>query len=411
MKIRNLVRTVVPGAVLAGGLLFAGVASGDLSAQNVDSRWLPWLGCWEAAQAGSEGPLLCIRPLQEAGGVELFTWAEGKITSSEAIRADGMPRDADRDGCLGVEEASFSDGGKRVYLSSQYVCEGGEERNITGVLAMVNPVEWVDIKVLDAQGQQRPWVLRYRMARQSRVEEAGLAGITAQRTAAIRAARIAVSEPLTPEDLIEASGKVAPEAMEALIAEAGDPFAVDADMLVRLADAGVPENVIDVVVAVSFPDYFALQAQGPEELEADRGRRPAAPMGMFGFHPRFSFWNPFFYDPFYYGSYGYSPYSGYGYGYGGYGGYWGFGGYYRPTTVHVQPRTGSLGRMIKGSGYTRGGSSSSGSSRGAVRRGSSGGSSSSGAVRSSGGSGSSSGSSGRRAVRRGGGGGGGGGGI
>ena len=404
MRIRDLYRGLMPGAAVAGGLLVAALAPSDISAQDVDARWLPWLGCWEAAEAGTEGPLLCIRPMDEGSGVELLTWSEGKITSSEFILADGTPRDADRDGCLGVEEASFSDSGKRVFLRSQYVCEEGGEREITGILAMVNPVEWVDIKVLNEHGRQQPWVLRYRMARGARVEAAGMAGIQADRAPSIRSARIAVSSPLEPEDVIEASQKVAPEAVGALIVETGDPFDVDADMLVRLADAGVPQEVIDLAVAVSFPDRFALEARGPAEIEDERGAYRGVPMGSFGFYPRFSFWNPYFFDPFYsrfgYG-YGYSPYYGYGYG----GGYWGgWGGYYRPTTITVQPR-GSIGRLVKGRGYTRGGSGSS--SRGAAGRGSSGGSSSSGAVRSSGGSSSGSSSSGgRRAVRRGGGGGG-----
>ena len=54
--------------------------------------------------------------------------------------------------------------------------------------------------------------------------------------------------------------------MEALIVERGDAFAVDADLLVRLDDAGVPRWRHRSVVAVSFPERFAVKA-GPVPVE------------------------------------------------------------------------------------------------------------------------------------------------
>ena len=401
MRIPDTLCRRISGALLAGGVLLALTASPGLSAQDVDSRWLPWLGCWQAAEAVAEAPLLCVRPLTESPGVELITWSDGKITSSEAILADGLPRDSNREGCQGLEQAEFSGDGQRVYLKSQYVCEGGVERDITGILAMVNPMEWVDIKVVDGQGQQVPWVMRYRLARATLVEAAGLAEVVQPRAEAVKAARIAASARLTDQDLAEAAAKVAPEALEALIVERKDRFAVNAESLVRMADAGVPPSVIDVVVAVSFPDRFALGAGAVDEMPQTRRGYGAIPMRIAGGYYGGGFWNPYFYNPFYhgYGAYGYSPF-----GYGGYG--WG-GYYYRPTPITVQPRGGfggTAGRMVKGRGYTRGGSS--GSSVPSTRSGGGSASGGSGSGVSSGGSRSGGRSSGgRTAVRKGGGGG------
>jgi hypothetical protein len=306
---------------------------------------------------GDEAPLLCVRPASEGSGVEFVTWADGEASSSEAILADGVPRNAEREECQGIEEARFSGDGHRIYLKSDYVCEGGTERKASGILAMINPMEWVDIKAVDGS----PWVLRYRLARSSRVEESGLESVVASRASVAKAARISASSRLTVEDIIEASASVDGAAVEALIVERGDPFAVDADMLVQLDDAGVPDGVIDLVVAVSFPDRFAVKS-GPVQVEeyADE-TAPRRSIYMAGG----------FYDPFYWGpgwgysgfGYGYSPYyyGGYGWGYGssyygwGYGGY----GYYRPSTIVVTPRS-TGGRMIKGVGYTRGSGSSGG---------------------------------------------------
>ena len=386
------------GGLLAGVALLLGMAPSPGAAQEMDNRWLPWLGCWEAVDGGEEAPLLCVRPASEGSGVEFVTWSEGEATSSEAVLADGVPRNAEREECQGIEEARFSEDGHRIYLKSDYVCEGGTERKASGILAMINPMEWVDIKAVDGS----PWVLRYRLARSSKVEESGLENVVDSRASAVKSARISAASRLTEEDIIEAASSVDGAAVEALIVERGDPFAVDADMLVRLDDAGVPAGVIDLVVAVSYPDRFAVKA-GPVQMDEYAGDTRAR---------RSIYMAGGFYDPFYFGGglgysgfgWGYSPYyyGGYGYGYRnpyyGYGGY-GYGGYYRPSTIVVTPRS-QGGQMIKGRGYTRGSGGSGYTGRTAGVR--SGGSRSSGASASPG---RSSGSSGRTAKPRGSGGG------
>mgnify|MGYP000107870637 CR=1 FL=1 len=164
-KKRNL-RTAKTGGALTAALLLAGLVPSVLAAQDVDPRWLPWLGCWEAAEAGEDNPLICVRPAAEGEGVEFVSWVDGEFSSPELIQADGVPRSVERDECVGMEEARFSQDGHRVYLTSEYACEGGVEQKASGILAMVNPMEWVDIKAVDGN----PWVLKYRLARASRVK-------------------------------------------------------------------------------------------------------------------------------------------------------------------------------------------------------------------------------------------------
>lgn len=404
MKNRRL-QTIgtMTGALFTGALLMAGPLTSGAGAQDLDTRWLPWLGCWEGEAsvqpAGDEAPMLCITPLPGGEGVRLETFTMGELVSTEAIHTDGEPRQVEREGCVGMEEGEFSADGDRVYLRSSFVCEGGTEQTATGLLAMLNPMQWVDVKVVDVEeGGKMPLVMKYRLARSSRVETAGVENVVAPRAMAVKAARIRASSSLTVNDIMEANGKVDPEAVQALIVERAERFDLDADALVRLADAGVPSEVIDVAVATSYPDHFTLDAGAPQKVADQQAQAMAYPGTYRG---RWGFWDPFYYP---YHGFGYSPFS-YGFGYGGY-----YGGWYRPRTIVVdyEPRS-TLGRIIKGAGYTRGGSGSDSGSRGTARpRG--GGSSSGGAVKSSGGS--SSGrsgaarSTGRKAKRRSGGGGG-----
>ncbi|NIQ53308.1 MAG: hypothetical protein GWN85_07480, partial [Gemmatimonadetes bacterium] len=60
------------------------------------------------------------------------------------------------------------------------------------------------------------------------------------------------------DDLIEAHAATHREAVRAWLMEDGGPLRIDADALIRLADAGVDPAVIDVAIAVSFPDRFAV---------------------------------------------------------------------------------------------------------------------------------------------------------
>lgn len=384
--------------------VLAGILPMGVSAQDVDARWLPWLGCWEASQGGTEIPMLCITPTQEGEGVELTTWTEDERISSEMIYTDGVAREVEREGCVGSEEASFSDGGKRIYLKSDYICEGGARRGATGMLAFANPMEWLDIKVVEVGGEKVPMVLKYRVAKSARAEAAAVSNVVAPRAMAVKAARISASARLTPEDLVEASGKIDVEALEALIVERGDPLDMNGATLVRMADAGVEESLIDLAVAVSFPTRFNVQAGVPETARQDR-TTDVMPHGFYGSSARWSFWNPYFYDPFFYSPFGYA-YSPYYYNYGWYS------GYYRPTTIFINSDPNpnapdyTHGRVVNGRGYTRGGGVRSGGSQSPSTRRTPTSRVGSGSVSPSGtrSGGSSSSSTGRTAKRRGGGG-------
>ena len=196
-----------------------------------------------------------------------------------------------------------------------------------------------------------------------------------------QSARIAASSALTIEDVVNASSHMDAKAVEAWIVERGGQFALDASRLIALADAGVPESVIDIVVAVSYPKHFVVDRNGEggadvaESEYTTTGRYGRAGRARFGYG---RYYDPFYYDPFLLSPF-YSPYAGYGYyspyrygfGYGlGYGGFgFGYGTYgtYRPTIVVVGRRpqeSGGRPRAVRGRGYTRGlgsGASSSGS--------------------------------------------------
>jgi hypothetical protein len=339
-------------AVAAGALLLPG----GVSAHEGDARWLPWVGCWEPTSAEAGDALMCFRP--DGEGVELLTVTGGEVTSSEALRADGLARERSAEGCSGSDVVAFSDDGRRIFMTSDQVCEGGVQRSASGIISMVSPTAWIDVKSVDVEGERLAMVQLYRLVEGEALEASGLAGLTAGREMAVRTARVAAASTPTAAQVVEASARVDELAVQAWLAEAADPFSLSAGLLERLADAGVPPTTIDVMVAVSYPDRFVLDREArlsaaPPARGVDRGRDARDAYGMYRGSR-----SPFYWDPFFMSAYGYRyGYLGYGGGYGAPGyGYYPYGGWlgYRPTIVVVEPESSQRGRVVNGQGYTRG---------------------------------------------------------
>lgn len=358
------------GGFMALTLALAGSAS-SVSAQETDRRWLPWLGCWTSTDAvaeGSDQTLLCVTPTSGAGVELVSVSADGQVIGREPMNGDGVERPLDSEGCEGSHVAEFSTDETRVYVSTVEVCDGGISRASKGVFAMITPYEWVDVQSVEADGEGAAWAMRYRAVSDERAQAAGLGPILEGRQLAARSARIAASRSPDVDDVADVYEHVGSDAAKAWLVETNSPLDLDSDRLVELAETGVPGDVIDVVVAVSYPTRFTVdRGDMVSELADEPGTMYGARspyVGMYGINR----WDPFYYrgyySPFGYGSsYGYG---GYGYGYGGYG----YGGYYgyRPTVVQVTPRDDDRMRVVNGRGWTRSQSSTgSGSSSGVTR--------------------------------------------
>ncbi len=347
--------------VAAGMMLAAGPLS-TVAAQEMDQRWLAWMGCWQpvrtSTSADAPESLLCFRPSAEEAGVEMIAVEDGEIAAREVVRADGLPHEAALEGCSGSRRAVFASRPGRVFMDVGQVCEGGVDRSSSGMFAMISSDAWIDAQVVTVGEEKLTWVTRYRLATQSEAEAVGLGEIAAGRSLAVRSLRLAASGRYSVDDIIEAQAHVDPEAVEAWIVEHEAPLSVDADRLVQLADAGVSEGVIDMMIARSYPERFAVSAGG--------GGGERSMLGYGGYYDPFygggSRWgSPYYGSLGYRYGYGYSPF-GFGYGYP-----YGYGYGYGPTIIRAEPRNNG-GRVISGQGYSSGssrvGTRSTGSSRG-----------------------------------------------
>ncbi len=373
---------------LAGGLAAALLAVGTVGASVLsaapapDARWQPWLGCWQPVAepgAGAQpaaGTVVCV--VADGDGVRVLSYAGGAQVSERRIVADGQPRPVTDDGCTGTGTARWSEDGFRVFLESDLSCGTRGETRGAGVMAILPGSHWLDARSVLVQDQPLMRVERYRLAGAEAMQTAGVpAGLVPAAATPETLARMAAASPLGTADVIEASRELRPELVQVLLAERHAGFDLDAATLEHLADAGVPGEVTDLMVALSNPDRFVVDAGSGEiantaDLQEEQPGRehvayaPGARVytgwdcGGFGYDP---FWGSPYWGAAY--SYGYGSSCGYGYGYGyGYGGYspYGFGGGYgwspylpgQVIVVRGENSGESGGTMVPGHGYSHG---------------------------------------------------------
>lgn len=329
-------------------------ASLDAQTRAASQGWTPYLGCWEPQGADVEEGVLCF--VEGTTGVEMLTLVDGEVAYREPFQADGRPHEIEQEGCNGTESAWFSADLKRLYTLSDVSCEGDAPRRTTGIISMPERGLWLDVRASETDDETLAWSRWYQRTGDRVLEEAGVRPSRHGAIFGTGGPRAAFRSAIAVDDVVDASRNVHAKAVSAWIAEVGQEFrGLDGDDLIRLDDEGVDADVIDVVVAVSFPDRFSVTAGGSLEEAEDAGiREPAPRAGRFGFIG---------YDPYYYG-YGYSPfwssryshYSPFGYygsPFGYYGGWWG-GRTYVPIAVDVNPTTRAPGRVVAGKGYRPG---------------------------------------------------------
>ena len=344
--LRHLTRTA-----LAGGILL--LSASAVAAQDAapDTRWLPWTGCWQAADTDSG--LLCVQ--QADGGVEFLSVGEEGVISDETIVADGVTRPIQDETCEGTTFAEFSQDSERVYIREVIDCNGSRQVS-TGLIAMVSPSEWVDIR--GSESGDAVWARSFQRVTDEYATSRGFPEANNDDDLSARMLRWRASEPSNFDDLMEVYDRTGSSVTRAWVAEQLDAFPVSADALVALQDAGLPDDVIDMVVAHAFPDEFVLARGGDYERrpsDVTRGRAGAA-VGYVGIDPFYrGYWSPWSYR--YRGLYGFGdPFFGGGFGFP-----------YRDRIVIVErrniPRNSPNAGYVRprpGGGYSWGGGSSSG---------------------------------------------------
>jgi len=316
-------------AAAAAGYLFAIVAwslalTGLAFAQPVEEAreeagMLAWLGCWQPVVEHEDSSqellearqLVCLESGDGPNSLARTLVVGNQVVAERTLITDGSRQSVREGGCDGWRSALRSAGGRRLYLQSETICEGGNQRNLSGASMLVSADRWVEIQVVRVDREREITIREYRAV------SANAVWLPGEPPTAVHTARLAATTRLTADDVIEALEHVDPAVVEAMLQETRPSFAMNSQLLMRLADAGVPGEIIDLMVALSFPQYFAVD---------DATTAPG-----FALYP--TYWSP--------------CYSAWGCGY-----YWYHHYYYPHPPVGGVPRPRG-GRVVSGHGYTR----------------------------------------------------------
>lgn len=325
-----------------GARVDAGVPMQDAAGQSArtDPRWQPWLGCWELSQESIDDPQapsplegppprtvpdpstairVCVTPEGATSGVRINTEVEGRPMVEERLVADGTEQQVEETHCRGWRRAEWSLDGLRLFSRAEITCAGEPAHSVSHLATIVGGT-WVDVQGITREARQGVRVRRYRRA--------GNDAQDAENGAVTGAALFDLA------DVKEASAKVTPLVLQAVLVETAARFRLTGRTMIELDRAGVADDVTDVMVALTYPDRFTVARE-----RASGGGSPGA-HDVTGEDDDAYLWG---YAPFAYSRWRFNDY------------------WYSPDIVIVNDgseggtggRPASTGRVVNGRGYTR----------------------------------------------------------
>lgn len=371
MRETHMKITLTLALILAAGSAFAQPPAAPTPAAQVgDARFAAWLGCWRLDDdlAGT-GARMCITP--DKAGVRMQTVVGTQRGIDEVVIADAVAHPIADSECQGTELAEWSSDGARIFRTTNVTCGKEAARTIKSVAFLAPGPSWVNVQHVSGSAVNTAVrVQRYRRAANQTLADGSKAP---QPEATLTMRTTAETTRWSIEDVIEASSKVPAETVQAALTEANHGFDLNKRTLLALDEGGVNDQVIDLMVALTYPKRFVVERRGgggtPAGILTGNGWfDPMMMSGMmmsgmtmgaysdcfspfgYGYRSYYSMCNSMGYSPFGYDYYGYNRFNGTS-GYYGNGGWVNVGAFPQQTGSITEPQ--GDGRAINGRGYTQ----------------------------------------------------------
>lgn len=252
-----------------------------------DSQWLPWVGCWRlweeqverAAGRGDEFPertMVCMSPTADNAGVLLSASATGETLAERTLIADGTQRAVTDGDCQGWEQRTWSSDGHRLFTRAELQCDAPTLRRTSGVSFFSTNSNWVDIQLIEVGDREHLEIRRYtpinETERLSLLERQDDPITASERQELLNSAQASQVNPRTIRELRQLSTAslnlsnvrealllADAQVVEAMLTETEPRLDLNAQTLIELDNAGIDGSVIDLLVALAYPERFVVE--------------------------------------------------------------------------------------------------------------------------------------------------------
>ena len=197
---------------------------------------------------------VCVTRAPEPSGAIMITRVAGEAALEQSVMADGVSHPVAHSDCRGTQSATWSRDGRRLFASAELTC-GEDRRKVSGLTMLEDPLTWLDIQSIEVGDRTEVRLRRY-----TRPAQAQPGGSSTPAGPVGRAV-------WSVDDVVDATARLTPAVLEAALVETHAHVGLNSRSLVALDDAGVSDTVIDLLVALAYPDKFLVESR----TEADRG--------------------------------------------------------------------------------------------------------------------------------------------
>ena len=301
------------GAVLASTslvFLFAGYAMAQTN--SGDSPLLPWTGVWSITDSRSatvdptQKSAVEIRPTSDSKGLEITRHSPRLADVSDTLIPDGTRQPVATQDCTGWRTTRWIPEGGLILESSEMTCKQTGAFATSTLKVMLAADQMAEILLVKSAGQPRVAVRRLTF-------EQDLAPTPDSPPVWMAtSARNKISAPWTLDTIIQLSKTIDTPLLEAAMIEKKVRPSLNSQSLKQIQGAKIPKEIIDLTVALAYPDQFHIEKNGQVELRpwldssssASAASSYAPRLGITSYYPG-AFYNC-------YSSQGYLSYSGFG---------------------------------------------------------------------------------------------------
>ena len=259
---RMALQTVLLLWVLPG---FAEARTGDA---DVASPLAPWAGVWTImedspslpAMEANQAAVVEIRLTPDGMGLDISRKSPNQPDVREVLIPDGNKRPVEEQNCSGWRSAHLIAEAGLIVESSEMNCKDAASVATSSLRMILAADRIADILALKAGGQTRLAVRRLSF------EHDLLSAPDSQTGWKAVAARTELSTPWSIGTIIRLSKIVDIQLLQAALLEKKARLNLTPGSLKEMKAAGLPNGIIDLLVALAYPDQFHIENNGQVEL-------------------------------------------------------------------------------------------------------------------------------------------------